>query len=604
MDKLAYDMNFTDTKLSAASPCRSKKDITLFASTNPNRVDPALLGNVMDFGDANGFRIPALINTGKALVAAVDTGNDGSDWGDINVAVRRSLDNGKTWSSPMQIVLNSPTRLAALQADAHASSFYIDPVLVQAQNGDIVMLVDFWPECHGLFWKERNQLEGSLPVQLTVNGSSYMALYPGISSLDGAADPGLPYTVRENGWVYTPEGKKTNYYLPQNHDGVYGYQTIGDMYFAVGEPDYLTRTPPLIPPEPADGQDVYVGNIYLSKDKPEFSMTSPVFVQKLQVGDTKKTGKSYDAYGDYEAVQTKAAPLRVPLRCYLFVTRSTDDGATWSQPVDITASVLEKGDSIFLGTAPGVGIRLEHQQDSVKNGRLMMPVYHVGPSIFINEAGRAAVIYSDDGGYHWKRAKGYINNAGEWQLIEQADGTLMSFGRQLVQDITPVSYSFDGGETWGRRKYTALQSVKCQKSILTYPMGSAFLPEGLDPDRQYVLASHPTGSTRKKSGRCNGAVSLGVIEADHTITWLYQRSLVLDGQFSGLKQPENENYFAYSCMAVLSNGEIGVFYESQPVNHLSYGIFNLKWVMEGGWPKERPGSLGTYLWRVFSDLIS
>lgn len=574
-------------KASADLPYRSEKDYTLFASTNPERVEQALLGSEEIFGDANGFRIPSLLNTGKALIAAVDTGNDASDWGDINVAVRRSLDDGETWSSPMDVVLNGPTRVATLQAKDHASSFYIDPVLVQAKNGDIVMLVDFWPECHGLYYLERKFLEGGLPIEVSANGGQYMALYAGESRLGGDGKPGEPYTVREKGWVYTPDGVKTNYYLPRNHKRDYAYQTIGDLYYAVGEPDYMTEAPPLIPPKPSEGQDIYVGNIYLSRGKPEFSLENPVFVQKQQVGNAQKTGKKYDALGDYEAVETKPAPLRVPLRPYLFVTRSSDHGATWSQPMDITASVLEKSDTIFLGTAPGVGIRLEHQKDASKNGRLVMPVYHVG-AYAILELGRAAAIYSDDDGFTWKRANGYINNVGEWQLIEQADGALMSFGRQRAQDFTPVSYSYDGGETWSSHTHTALQSVKCQKSVITYPIGSEFLPSELDKNRQYVLASHPAGSADKKSGRFNGTVSLGVVEADQTVTWLYERCVVIDGQFSGLKTAENETFFAYSCLTVLNNGNIGLFYESQPGNHLSYASFNLKWVIEGGKPKAFP----------------
>ena len=49
-------------------------------------------------GDHGGYRIPALITTPKGTVLAFCEGrNDGGDAGDINLLLRRSYDNGKTW---------------------------------------------------------------------------------------------------------------------------------------------------------------------------------------------------------------------------------------------------------------------------------------------------------------------------------------------------------------------------------------------------------------------------------------------------------------------------------------------------------------------------
>lgn len=553
----------------AAEPFRSESDIALFASTNPDMVDKSLLGDPGEMGEANGFRIPALLNTGEALIASVDTGSSGADWGDINIAVRRSLDQGQSWSSPMDIVLSGAKREAILGSEAQSSSFYIDTVLAQAANGDVLMLVDYLPESGGL--GNRSLLERNTPGYVEVEGNLYQAIYAGESRLDNPmAKAGQAYTVRENGWIYTPKGEKTNYYLPQNHSGAYAYETIGDMYYAVGEADYLNEMPPMVPAQPEGDGDIYAGNIYLSKDKPEFTLSNPVYVQKQQVGDSEKTGKTYDAYGEYECTVTKAAPLRAPLRSYLFLTRSSDHGASWSQPVDITGSVMTKSDGFFLGTGPGVGVTLQYQTDAEKNGRIIMPVYRLG---------KAAAIYSDDNGVTWQRAEGYINNVDEWQLIEQADGTLMSFGRQTGHDVTPVSYSKDGGETWGKRQYTGLESVRCQKSVITYPIHTENMPAGLEAGKQYVLASHPTGNEADPGKRTNGAVSLGVVEEEGAIRWLYQRKIAVEGQFSQLE--ENQNYFAYSCLTVLNDGSVGLLYESQPYNYLSYATFNLEWVMEG-----------------------
>lgn len=559
-----------------AEPFRSEKDKVLFASINEEFIEKPLMGDPTEMGElATAFRIPSLLNTGDSLIAAIDMGATGADWGDTNVAIRRSLDQGETWTSPTQMVLSGAKHQAIIGTDSDNAAFYIDPLMAKADNGDILMMVDFFPESMGL--RKQELLDKNLDAYVKIGEKSYLALYDGKAKVDDSkAKPGKPYTVREDGWVFTPDGEKTNYYLPQNHSSEYCYETIGDMYYAVGDSDYISQTPPMTASNPsgdsAGEQDIYVGNIYLTKNKPEFSLTAPEFVQKQQVGDESKTNKKYDAFGEYECTITKSAPLRAAVKCYLYVTKSTDNGATWSQPMDITSSVFTKKDGAFLGTAPGVGITLEKQKDGSKNGRIIMPLYALGS---------AAVIYSDDNGQSWTRTKSDVKNIDEWQLIELADGTLMSFGRQKKYDITPVSYSYDSGETWEKRSHTGLRSVRCQKSVVTYPVGSKYLPEGLDKTRQYVVSSHPSGGTGKdeENMRINGAITLGVVEDDNTITWLYERKILLEGQYDMLK--ENKNFFAYSCLAVLNDGTMGVFYEAQPTSYLTYTEFNLDWIMAG-----------------------
>ena len=107
-----------------------------------------------------------------------------------------------------------------------------------------------------------------------------------------AAVPQNEYTVREDGFVYTPDGKKTAYYLPQFHSPEYAYQTMGDMYYCVGEPDYKTTPPPLLPEyKPGTERDIYVGNIYLSENKPSFSLNEPIPVTKKKNGGIVETSR-------------------------------------------------------------------------------------------------------------------------------------------------------------------------------------------------------------------------------------------------------------------------------------------------------------------------
>ncbi|GAA0591650.1 hypothetical protein GCM10009001_04720 [Virgibacillus siamensis] len=415
------------------------EDFKMFASISPDMLlNDSLAGDpdVMS-KDGFGFRIPSLLRAvtpdkkdKDVLLSFSHIGNDSADWGNLDIAMRRSLDNGETWGN-VNTIMGMPSNNAPQSFNDWGSAFFIDMATVQAENGDVVMMLDMYPESKGLHassWLENGD------GYKTVSGKDYMVLYSGDSKVgDGEiTNQGETYTVRENGWIFDSNGRKTNYYIPQHHSAEYNYETMGDMYYATGEADYINETPPQIPEEssgqPEGSNDIYVGNIYLSYQKPEFNPENPVFVQKKKAGPNKE-GKLYSKYPD---VMTDPAPLRAVVTSYLWVTRSSDYGKTWSQPVNINSQVKLSSDGSFLGVGPGTGIVLKHQDDPSKNGRIVMPVYTLG---------KGSAVYSDDGGITWKRATsssdGYINNIDEMQFIELADGTLMSFGRQRGKGPTP-----------------------------------------------------------------------------------------------------------------------------------------------------------------------
>jgi sialidase-1 len=68
------------------------------------------------------------------------------------------------------------------------------------------------------------------------------------------------------------------------------------------------------------------------------------------------------------------------------VTKSTDDGLTWSPPIDITEQITDVKTDIGKKTGPGAGIQ-------TSDGRLVIP-YGIGPEM----ESRAMIVYSDDHG--------------------------------------------------------------------------------------------------------------------------------------------------------------------------------------------------------------
>ncbi len=509
------------------------------------------------------YRIPSLIcpadkQGNQRVLGMCDVSESGNDHGRIQTVLRISDDGAETFGE-MKTVLSMPVRKAPQDKAQFSSSFAIDPVMCQCKSGDIIMVVDAFPESKAIM--QKNWLEtGSGYVD--VKGKKYLALYEERFRAEGGRiNKEKAYTVREKGWIYTPDGERTDYYLPEKHSEEYAYETIGDMYYAVDGGEFIDKYPPMFPTQ-ENCKDIYVGNVFLNCKRPAFSLTEPVRVLKRTAGPEKEG----EEYSKYPCPETGAAPLCIMPTLHLFMMKSTDMGNTWSQPVDITPQV-KADDEIFLGMGPGVAIRLQYQKDKAKNGRILVPVYNLNKTF---------VIYTDDEGKTWHRSQ-CSKNIDETQLIESEDGTVFCFGRQVKLDKTPTSISRDGGETWEKTKSTELSAVRCQKSFLLLPPHSEAFPyaENMDKSKRYVVASCPSGDYQKKSVRYGGVVTLGEINGD-TITWLTQKRVITEG-ITG----KDDNFYAYSSMDILKNGEIVLLYEALPASLLAVQKFTLKQIAEG-----------------------
>jgi sialidase-1 len=231
-----------------------------------------------------------------------------------------------------------------------------------------------------------------------------------------------------------------------------------------------------------------------------------------------------------------------PVGRTVWMMKSTDDGATWSAPAEITSSV-KKPEWRWYATGPGVGIQL-------KTGRLVVPCNH-------SEAGtrmsRSHIIYSDDRGETWKLGGSAGDHTNESQVIERADGTLlwnMRNARVVPQYYTRVTAeSRDGGLTWSADAHDPmLIEPICQAAFIRYPADDL------------VLFSNPASLERK---------SLTVrLSKDGGRTWPVAKVVF-------------EKAAAYSSLGVLADGSIGLLYENgdeSPYERLTYARFRLEWL--------------------------
>lgn len=516
--------------------------------------------------DSLAFRIPSLLSArdkdGKETVIAIcDFSQAGGDFGRIQVVQRLSEDGGETFGE-MKTVLSLPVAKAPQKREDYRSALAIDPILCQCKNGDILMIVDMFPESKALMYKPWLD-EGSGYTE--IDGKKYLTLHTAKtkvgSGIHGSNDK--VYTVREKGWIYSPEGKKTKYYLPQNHSDDYAFETTGDMYYAIGDGEYIDTCPPLIPDE-NDGHDIYVGNVFLNYGKGSFDEENPERKSKRTVSP-EKTG---DGYSQYTCTEAEPSSLSAKVTMHLFVLRSTDCGKTWSQPTDITAEI-KRDDEIFIGTGPGVATVLSNQTDESKNGRILVPVYTLKETY---------ALYSDDNGYTWKRSQP-SHNTDETQFIEGSDGKIYCFGRQKKLGKTPFTVSYDGGESWKKLEETSLSSIKCQKSFLLLPSSDEIeYTDIMDKNKRYIVCSCASGEYQKSSKRYGGVLTLGEIDGNN-IRWIKQRKIITGGI-----KGEYNNFYAYSSLAFMKDGTIGLFYEAMPTSYLVFRKFTLQWLCDGEKP--------------------
>lgn len=436
----------------------------IFCGNNEQFLDKELIKQSNESNGGTAFRIPSLINANGTLVAVIDKQSCGADWGYIELAVRRSEDGGETWSD-IETIVSPPARETRITDDCYASAFFIDPCMAIAPNGDIVMLVDFYPECKGLH--KRSILDKKkLPYTLYQK-----KLRPALYDRDGNF-----YIVREDGVILNNRQEETTYRLENWYGGLY------------------------------DG-DTYVGNIFLNG----------------------KTGKN-----DADAKITFGAPLKAPKRNYVYMLRSSDNGKTWSDPVDITSDFLIKSDGTFVGVAPGIGL-------TTQDGRIIMPLYV--------DRKETVSIYSVDNGETWHRMtqQPYSKNIDEWQAVQSPDGIVFGIGRAKRYGKAPFSISYDDGKHWDKAKRTKIYAPKCQKSILAIG--------------EYVFCSHPS---EKK--RANGVLTVGkfrkVAGISIGIDWYSEVEI-------------NKGFFAYSCLAQVDEDHIGVLYEAEPSSYICFKKFKI-----------------------------
>jgi sialidase-1 len=237
---------------------------------------------------------------------------------------------------------------------------------------------------------------------------------------------------------------------------------------------------------------------------------------------------------------------------------SSDDGSTWTRPRDITADV-KKPDWTWYATGPASGIQLTRGKHK---GRLVIPCDHRVGGVTKDDkgnwdkAGRSHVIYSDDHGQAWKLGGATDFAMNECAVVELDGGTLMLNSRSYRgKACRGISLSNDGGQTWQPTTDdpTLVESV-CQASLIrhSWPTPTRSASEGL------LIFSNPA----VPKGRHHLTLRAST---DDGRTWPHSRLLY-------------EGSSAYSSLAALPDGQIGLLYERDDYKHLTFARFPVTWI--------------------------
>ena len=247
-------------------------------------------------------------------------------------------------------------------------------------------------------------------------------------------------------------------------------------------------------------------------------------------------------------------------RCYSM--RSTDDGVTWSAPVDITASFepfRAKYDWKVIATGPGHGIQ-------IRSGRLVVPIWLAYGKAGDHAPSAAGTIYSDDHGKTWQAGdlclpnEGDFGNPNETMITELSNGRVMLVSRSVSKaNRKIVTTSPNGATDWTTPVFhDQLWEPVCMASIIAHPAKPGTLiysnPHTLKLDKDGKEVPEGRG---KRENLC--------IKLSHD-----------DGKTWPINKVLDPGKAAYSDLAVLPDGTVLCLYEAD--TNIVCARFNLEWI--------------------------
>ncbi|OIR12224.1 sialidase precursor [mine drainage metagenome] len=211
------------------------------------------------------------------------------------------------------------------------------------------------------------------------------------------------------------------------------------------------------------------------------------------------------------------------------LVNSSDDGLTWSSPINITSQV-KNPDWKILFQGPGNGI-------AMRDGKLVFPAQYWDST----KMPYSTIVYSADHGNTWKRAgNGAKSNTTEAQVVETNPGTLMLNMRDNRGKFRSVSTTNDMGKTWMEHatSYHTFPDPICQGSIIKAKVKIGGMMKDI------LFFSNDNSSSKRNSITIKASLDYGE-------TWQSTNQLLID----------ERSCYGYSCLTKIDENTIGILYE-------------------------------------------
>ncbi|MGL5226736.1 MAG: exo-alpha-sialidase [Bacteroidales bacterium] len=227
--------------------------------------------------------------------------------------------------------------------------------------------------------------------------------------------------------------------------------------------------------------------------------------------------------------------LGVKQTSQFLITRSDDDGKTWSEPINITEQT-KRPEWWLYAPAPGHGITLT-------DGTLVFPTQGRDN----NGLPFSNITYSKDGGKTWITSNPAAENTTECMAVQLADGGIMlnmrdNRNRDEKGDKNGrnIAVTYDLGETWSEHpsSHGGLIEPVCMGSVHKHMVNAD------QPLESLVLFSNPDSKYHRNQ------MSIKVSKDDGK-TWDLSKTQLLDEWGS----------FGYSCLTSVNDSVVGILYE-------------------------------------------
>ncbi len=224
------------------------------------------------------------------------------------------------------------------------------------------------------------------------------------------------------------------------------------------------------------------------------------------------------------------------------ISRSTDDGLTWEPPISITPQIKQPEWRLCFN-GPGAGIQLA--DDTL-----------VFPAQFRDAQGKASscFVFSTDQGKNWQISPAAIPDTpptSESQIVQLPDGSLL---------MTMRNESRFHKRLWSRWQW---------QDRLENGQWVDTRADVIDPVCMAGLTTHPDGYVLLSNNNSDRRERMTIRYSSDGKSW--SEGKLLDDRPS-----------AYSCLAILPNGDVGILYEcgDHSVQTLTFARFPLAWVLE------------------------